>query len=152
MDDAHKSLLHGVSAGPSASEVAAGGDQMSVGSVDEAPTSLAHESLAAGGSGVTGQPSLADVSSDAGQRSSVRGPVKRSSGMNKTPQALGRKRRYRRRRRPDPTAVAGHDNKHRSAQQADQRVSRCAVCVRQFGQNFFSSKRSGSLRRFLRVM
>ncbi|EON25483.1 50S ribosomal protein L33 [Nocardioides sp. CF8] len=34
----------------------------------------------------------------------------------------------------------------------DQRVSRCAVCVRQRGQNFDSSMRSGSLRRFFLVM
>lgn len=33
-----------------------------------------------------------------------------------------------------------------------QRVSRCTVCRPQFGQNFFSSRRSGSLRRFFRVM
>ena len=33
-----------------------------------------------------------------------------------------------------------------------QRVSRCAVWVRQRGQNFFISKRSGSLRRFFLVM
>ena len=33
-----------------------------------------------------------------------------------------------------------------------QRVSLCSVCFLQVGQNFFSSMRSGSLRRFLRVM
>ena len=33
-----------------------------------------------------------------------------------------------------------------------QRVSRCSVCLRQRGQNFFSSMRSGSLRRFFLVM
>ena len=32
------------------------------------------------------------------------------------------------------------------------RVSRCGRWQRQFGQNFFSSSRSGSLRRFFRVM
>jgi hypothetical protein len=32
------------------------------------------------------------------------------------------------------------------------RVSRCSVCLPQLGQNFFSVIRSGSLRRFLRVM
>jgi hypothetical protein len=33
-----------------------------------------------------------------------------------------------------------------------QRVSRCAVCLLHFGQCFLNSSRSGSLRRFLRVM
>ena len=33
-----------------------------------------------------------------------------------------------------------------------QRVSRCAVCFPQRGQNFDSSRRSGSLRRFFLVM
>jgi hypothetical protein len=33
-----------------------------------------------------------------------------------------------------------------------QRVSRCTVCLRSLGQNFLSLSRSGSMRRFLRVM
>jgi hypothetical protein len=33
-----------------------------------------------------------------------------------------------------------------------QRVSRCSVCLPQFGQNLFIVSRSGSLRRFLFVM
>jgi hypothetical protein len=53
----------------------------------------------------------------------------------------------------DAARAAGHpDQRLRISRHGCQRVSRCAVWVRHRGQYFFSSSRSGSLRRFLRVM
>jgi hypothetical protein len=51
-----------------------------------------------------------------------------------------------------PAAVGEADQREIGMAQRAQRVSRCAVWVLQRGQNFFSSRRSGSLRRFFLVM
>ena len=53
------------------------------------------------------------------------------------------------RKRSDPAGGACRVDVRRAL---GQRVSRCAVCLRQRGQNFASSSRSGSLRRFFLVM
>ena len=49
-------------------------------------------------------------------------------------------------------AVGEPDDRGAVVPQLGQRVSRCEVWVLQRGQNFFSSRRSGSLRRFFLVM
>jgi hypothetical protein len=49
-------------------------------------------------------------------------------------------------------AVREPDDREVVMTQLGQRVSRCAVWALQRGQNFFSSRRSGSLRRFFLVM
>ena len=49
-------------------------------------------------------------------------------------------------------AVGKPDQRRVRMTQSGQRVSRWEVCVRHRGQNFFSSRRSGSLRRFFLVM
>ena len=49
-------------------------------------------------------------------------------------------------------SAAGYARPTKLASRANYRVSRCEVCLPQLGPNFFSSMRSGSLRRFLRVM
>jgi hypothetical protein len=51
-----------------------------------------------------------------------------------------------------PAAVRQPDDREVEATQLVQRVSRCAVWVLQRGQNFFNSRRSGSLRRFFLVI
>ena len=51
-----------------------------------------------------------------------------------------------------PAAVGEPDQRRAEMTQFGQRVSRCGVWVRQRGQNFFNSRRSGSLRRFFLVM
>ena len=51
-----------------------------------------------------------------------------------------------------PAAVGQSDQRGGWRAQLRQRVSRCAVWVLQRGQNFFNSRRSGSLRRFFLVM
>ena len=54
--------------------------------------------------------------------------------------------------RPDEPDGARTDGRRDVAGDADQRVSRCSVCLPQLGQNFCIANRSGSLRRFFLVM
>ena len=74
-----------------------------------------------------------------------------------SPGRAGSRARAHARRRRGPSARGPYAHRPGvdravSLRRGAQRVSRCAVCLRQRGQNFSSSMRSGSLRRFFLVM